>query len=284
LIGFAKLFAYLFYVIGAILRFIPHDSNDYYPETYQWARRVLSLDICLFFWRGLEFFFIQKKLGPKLTMIYKMIGDVAVFLNILLVWLISYGVAVQALLFPFEEGSWSLLRKIVEVPYWQMHGEIFFEHLSGEAVTDCIPYPLANTTADYIVCPQKEWLVLVLLAGYLIITVILLLNLLIATFNDTYRDVQDMSTLIWKFQRYYVINEYKNKFLFLFPHPFYWLSFVIYWCRTRMSDIKTSDIKTSDNDDLRMERSSLKSDRCRRMEFLELQSRKEVVRLNKEAK
>jgi hypothetical protein len=120
--------------------------------------------------------------------------------------------------------------------------------IPGEAVTDCIPYPLANTTADYIVCPQKEWLVLVLLAGYLIITVILLLNLLIATFNDTYRDVQDMSTLIWKFQRYYVINEYKNKFLFLFPHPFYWLSFVIYWCRTRMSDIKTSDIKTSDND------------------------------------
>jgi hypothetical protein len=56
--------------------------------------------------------------------------DVIVFMCILLVWVLSYGVAVQALLFPFQEASWDLLFKVIEVPYWQIHGEIFLEHLS----------------------------------------------------------------------------------------------------------------------------------------------------------
>ena len=132
--------------------------------------------------------------------------DVLVFISILLVWVISYGVAVQALLFPFEEASWDLIIKIVEVPYWQIHGQIFLEQLSGthsghiysafvrrrhflllgESTDDCISHPFAhdvNSTSDYSICPQKEWLVVLLMAGYLVVTVIVLLNLLIAIFK-----------------------------------------------------------------------------------------------------
>ena len=61
--------------------------------------------------------------------------DVVVFMCILLVVVLSYGVAVQVLLFPFQEPSWDLLIKVLEVPYWQIHGEIFLGHLSGICLT-----------------------------------------------------------------------------------------------------------------------------------------------------
>ena len=148
LILMVKLLGFLLYVVGATLRFYPHNSNDYYPTTFRWARLLLSLDVCLLFLRGLEFFFINKELGPKLTIIYNMVGiltaynmlhqivqlcrvqmvDAIVFMSILLVWVVSYGVAVQALLFPFQEASWI---NIFEVPYWQIHGYVFLEYCTG---------------------------------------------------------------------------------------------------------------------------------------------------------
>lgn len=69
-----KVAALFLFVVGAALRYAPHSSKDVYPSTYRWARKVLSVDICLFFMRGMEFYFVNKYLGPKLTMIYNMVG------------------------------------------------------------------------------------------------------------------------------------------------------------------------------------------------------------------
>jgi hypothetical protein len=56
----------------------------------------------------------------------------------------------------------------------------------GEATDNCVPTPRVhhtNSSTSYSICPQKEWLVVLLLALYLIITVVVLLNLLIAIFK-----------------------------------------------------------------------------------------------------
>ena len=66
--------AFLLYFAGVVLRYVPHNSKDSYPSTFQWARRALSSAIVLFIGRLLEFLFVNKTLGPKLTMIRKMVS------------------------------------------------------------------------------------------------------------------------------------------------------------------------------------------------------------------
>ena len=54
---------------------------------------------------------------------------------ILLVFVIAYGIALQAVSFPgpgkFAKSFGEVLRGIVDLPYWQMYGELFLEEISG---------------------------------------------------------------------------------------------------------------------------------------------------------
>ena len=52
------------------------------------------------------------------------------FLLIMVVFLMAYGVAQQAILFPHEPGSWSLIPKVFFRPYFQVYGELFIEDTS----------------------------------------------------------------------------------------------------------------------------------------------------------
>ena len=55
---------------------------------------------------------------------------------ILLIFIIAYGIALQAVSFPgpgkFAKSFQQVLRGIVDLPYWQMYGELFIEEISGE--------------------------------------------------------------------------------------------------------------------------------------------------------
>ena len=53
--------------------------------------------------------------------------DMTYFLLIMVVFLMAYGVAQQAILFPLEQGSWSLIPKVFFRPYFQVYGELFIE-------------------------------------------------------------------------------------------------------------------------------------------------------------
>lgn len=70
-----KLVAFVLFVSGVIVRFcLPGGDDEMYPTNVVRGRRLLSLAICLFFIRGMEFFIIFESLGVRLTMIYKMVG------------------------------------------------------------------------------------------------------------------------------------------------------------------------------------------------------------------
>ena len=63
-------------------------------------------------------------------------------------------------------------------PYFQIYGELFLEDIVDDS--DCIG-AWAFTSCGF----KVTWLVPFLMAGYLLLTNILLINLLIAMFNDT---------------------------------------------------------------------------------------------------
>ena len=59
----------------------------------------------------------------------------------MVVFLMAYGVAQQAILFPHEHGSWSLIPKVFFRPYFQVYGELFIEDTtnSGKFFLLCSP-------------------------------------------------------------------------------------------------------------------------------------------------
>ena len=65
------------------------------------------------------------------------------FLLIMVVFLMAYGVAQQAILFPHEHGSWSLIPKVFFRPYFQVYGELFIEDTtySGKFFFYYVPLP-----------------------------------------------------------------------------------------------------------------------------------------------
>ncbi|XP_062504034.1 transient receptor potential cation channel subfamily M member-like 2 [Corticium candelabrum] len=267
--------AFCFYVLGLSLRYVPNDDDNFYSSTLRWARMMFSIDVCLFFLRGLDFFLVHKELGPKLSMIYKMIGDVIVFIAILLVWILSYGIAVQALLFPFQDASWEMLKNVIYIPFWQLHGELFLDYVEGKENNNCIishHVSVNGTLSDHTICPRREWLVLVLLAVYVSVTVIILLNLLIAIFNDTYSTIQNEAHLLWKYQRYRVVVDYIHKSPF--PHPFAWLTVLHLMVTAKQSKKEDSALYKMRNE--------LSSDQLDSMVTLEAQSLERVIKANKE--
>ena len=58
--------------------------------------------------------------------------DVAFFLSILMIFILAFGVAMQALLYPYNDFSFLMLRDAVYTPFFQMFGELFIERVEGE--------------------------------------------------------------------------------------------------------------------------------------------------------
>ena len=60
------------------------------------------------------------------------------FLLVLMVFLLAYGVASQALMYTERAPSWQILRDVIEFPYWQLYGELFFEEIQTQGLDGII--------------------------------------------------------------------------------------------------------------------------------------------------
>ncbi|XP_034736071.1 transient receptor potential cation channel subfamily M member 1-like isoform X3 [Etheostoma cragini] len=188
------------FLLGLMLRL----QNEPYMG---YGRVIYCIDIIFWYIRVLDIFGVNKYLGPYVMMIGKMMIDMMYFVVIMLVVLMSFGVARQAILHPDEEPTWRLARNIFYMPYWMIYGEVFAdsidppcgEHLydeDGKKLPPCIP---------------GAWLTPAIMACYLLVANILLVNLLIAVFNNTFFEVKSISNQVWKFQRYQLIMTFHDR-------------------------------------------------------------------------
>ncbi|KAK5873469.1 hypothetical protein PBY51_018506 [Eleginops maclovinus] len=160
--------------------------------------------------------------------------DMLYFVVIMLVVLMSFGVARQAILHPDEKPTWRLARNIFYMPYWMIYGEVFADSIDppcgdnlydedGKKLPPCIP---------------GAWLTPAIMACYLLVANILLVNLLIAVFNNTFFEVKSISNQVWKFQRYQLIMTFHDRPilpppLIVFPHIYIVLLRLCCRCRRR---------------------------------------------------
>ncbi|XP_025915144.1 transient receptor potential cation channel subfamily M member 1 isoform X1 [Apteryx rowi] len=200
------LVAILVFMIGAILRLQKQPYMGY-------GRVIYCVDIIFWYIRVLDIFGVNKYLGPYVMMIGKMMIDMLYFVVIMLVVLMSFGVARQAILHPDEKPSWRLARNIFYMPYWMIYGEVFADQIDRK---NRIHTPCGDNLYDedgkrLPPCIPGAWLTPAIMACYLLVANILLVNLLIAVFNNTFFEVKSISNQVWKFQRYQLIMTFHDR-------------------------------------------------------------------------
>ncbi|XP_039250889.2 transient receptor potential cation channel subfamily M member-like 2 isoform X1 [Styela clava] len=156
--------------------------------------------------RIVHIFAVHHILGPKIIMVGKMLKDLLFFLFILVVFLLAYGVASQALLYPGETSFSQIIVGIIYKPYWQIYGELFLDEINYNPNVDA--FTCSNTNDSLPRCPQQSVIVPIISAIYLLFVNVLLLNLLIAMFSYTFDKVESQGNEIWMFQRYTLITDY----------------------------------------------------------------------------
>uniref|UniRef100_A0A665X6Y2 Transient receptor potential cation channel, subfamily M, member 3 n=1 Tax=Echeneis naucrates TaxID=173247 RepID=A0A665X6Y2_ECHNA len=196
------LMAILIFSVGMVLRLQE-------PPLMNYGRVIYCVNIIYWYIRLLDIFGVNKYLGPYVMMIGKMMIDMMYFVIIMLVVLMSFGVARQAILNPNEDPSWMLARNIFFMPYWMIYGEVFADEIDppcGQNITNEDGVVVALPP-----CKPGAWIVPAIMACYLLVANILLVNLLIAVFNNTFFEVKSISNQVWKFQRYQLIMTFHER-------------------------------------------------------------------------
>ncbi|XP_058439983.1 transient receptor potential cation channel subfamily M member 6 isoform X2 [Marmota monax] len=178
------------------------------PPFHTAGRLIYCIDIIFWFSRLMDFFAVNQHAGPYVTMIAKMAANMFYIVIMMAIVLLSFGVARKAILSPKEPPSWSLARDVVFEPYWMMYGEVY-----ASEIDVCSSQPT---------CPPGAFLTPFLQAVYLFVQYIIMVNLLIAFFNNVYVDMKSISNKLWKYNRYrYIMTYHEKPWL---PPPFILLS------------------------------------------------------------
>ena len=118
------LLSLMFFMLGLVLRFL--------PDTMPYGRVVFCVGLIYWYVRILDIFAVNKYLGPYVMMIGKMVKDMAYFIVILLVVLMSFGVTRQSIRYPMSEPSWTLAKNIFLKPYFMIYGEVYAAEIDRE--------------------------------------------------------------------------------------------------------------------------------------------------------
>uniref|UniRef100_A0A4X2LLM5 non-specific serine/threonine protein kinase n=1 Tax=Vombatus ursinus TaxID=29139 RepID=A0A4X2LLM5_VOMUR len=180
------------------------------PPTQTAGRLIYCIDIIFWYSRLLDFLAVNQHAGPYLTMIGKMTANMFYIVIMMAIVILSFGVARKAILSPHESPSWTLARDIVFQPYWMMFGEVYASEI--------------DVCASDENCPPGSFITPFLQAVYLFVQYIIMVNLLIAFFNNVYHQMKAISDKLWKYNRYrYIMTYHEKPWL---PPPFILLSHI----------------------------------------------------------
>uniref|UniRef100_A0AC35U1S2 LSDAT_euk domain-containing protein n=1 Tax=Rhabditophanes sp. KR3021 TaxID=114890 RepID=A0AC35U1S2_9BILA len=201
--------AVITYLIGFFLRLNPLIMHSH-------GRVVLACNSTLWHMKLFDFLSVHPKIGPYIKMAAKMILNMSYILIMLLVTLMAFGLTKQSITYPHEKWNWILVRNIFFKPYFMLYGEVFATEIDpcGDESFNCVPGHLIP---------------IVVMVIFLLVANILLINMLIAIFNNIFIQTNAMSQQIWAFQRYSQVLEYENTPII--PPPFTTLIHLYLVCR-----------------------------------------------------
>lgn len=98
--------------------------------------------------------------------------------------------------------------QVFKEPYFMLYGEVYADKIDPECELD----PSMDA------CLPGRWITPAAMSIYLLVANILLINLLIAVFNNIFIEVNAVAHQVWMFQRFTVVMEYEQKPVL--PPPF----------------------------------------------------------------
>ncbi|XP_066486109.1 transient receptor potential cation channel subfamily M member 8 isoform X3 [Tiliqua scincoides] len=208
----------IYFIAGIVFRLNSSNETAWYS-----GRVIFCLDYIIFTLRLIHIFTVSRNLGPKIIMLQRMLIDVFFFLFLFAVWMVAFGVARQGILRKNEHRWEWIFRSVIYEPYLAMFGQYpddidgttySFEHCTftgNESKPLCVEVDSNNHPRF------PEWITIPLVCIYMLSTNILLVNLLIAMFGYTVGSVQENNDQVWKFQRYFLVQEYCSRLMIPFP-------------------------------------------------------------------
>ncbi|GMR52601.1 hypothetical protein PMAYCL1PPCAC_22796, partial [Pristionchus mayeri] len=182
-------FALVMYLTGFGLRCLPY--------TKMYGRVFLNCSNVLWHVKVLDYLSIHPKLGPWITMAGKMTIAMMYMIILLLVPLCAFGVVRQSITYPKEKFEWLLVRNIFYKPYFMLYGEVY----AGEIDT---------CNDEDVNCVTGGFLPPLLMTMFLLVANILLINMLIAIFNNIFNAINAQAQEVWLFQQYSQLLEYNE--------------------------------------------------------------------------
>ena len=137
--------------------------------------------------------------------IVQMLRDIGRFFAILLLFMISYSIMQQNFLYPnslmqikdiFDLNAVDMFRK----PY-------YYDSIAKNTCVQVLDKDSKATGGSIPRCPDKSIRSSILVAGYMIVSNLILVNTLIAIFSNTYQRIIDSSVTEWSWHRYDMILE-----------------------------------------------------------------------------
>ncbi|XP_070293039.1 transient receptor potential cation channel subfamily M member 7 isoform X3 [Salvelinus sp. IW2-2015] len=182
----------------AILLFLVGLALRWHSGSYRTAGRITyCLDIIFWYVRMLDLLAVNQHAGHYLTMITKMTSNMFYIVVMMAIVLLSFGVSRKAILSPDEAPSWTLLRDVVNQPYWMMFGEGYPDEI--------------DACAEGKPCAPGAFLHPFLQAVYLFFQYLIMVNVLLALLNNVYFKMKSTSKKLWMYNRYRYIMTYQEK-------------------------------------------------------------------------
>eukprot|EP00058_Branchiostoma_floridae_P016533 XP_002602021.1 hypothetical protein BRAFLDRAFT_82609 [Branchiostoma floridae] len=174
----------------AILAFLVGVGLRFHDNTIPYGRVLYCVDIIFWYIRLLDILSVNKYLGPYVMMIGKMMVDMLYFVIIMLIVLMSFGVARQAIRHPDEDPSWTSAKNIFLEPYFMLYGEVY----AGSIDRKYSPTVWGGVCSIDRKYSPTVWGGVCRLHR-----------------SNTFSQIKTISNQVWRFQRFHLIMEYEQR-------------------------------------------------------------------------
>ena len=194
---------------------------------------LLAMSFILSVVRLSQFLQLHPSIGPKISMITNMFVDLFFFVSIVFIFLIGYGVGTESLIFPNERNLTSeTVFELLWRPYVHLFGSLDLTPLQRTIETEYCKLKNSEITNEYNkcgsnnstyncsadpICRYNFIIVKFCLGMYMMFAVVMMLNLLIAVFNNTYQMLNAKANELCKWQRYELLEEFRQYYALPFP-------------------------------------------------------------------
>lgn len=227
--GFAWNRVFLLFFSAAA--FFSHLLPDMFPSRQDASHVLLSVAVTLGIIQLLEFLMFHHLFGPWAIIIKNLMKDLCRFTVILLLFLMAFSLSFSAVCQPVSSKTQNDSLNFVS----KNASELQINPLNIPVLLFFTLFGLTERKEVTNIKPTESGLINLVFGIYLVVTVIVLLNLLIAMMSNTYQRIQDQSDIEWKFGRAILIRDISCKSES--PPPFNLLTdlffFVMSCCKRR---------------------------------------------------